>query len=146
MDELVAGPSPTDQLSTFAEQLNASEPFNTICLNMTLAVLHLRALLKGCVAFGIPDLPDQIELVHEAYGVRPDSNRRSYWAKKTPYKLGTALQMSALTTPMVLLLPNRLDNAEIKRDYMIEVSTLTISVIFIALLQHRLLDVCSPGK
>lgn len=92
-------------------------------MNFTLAILHLRALFKGSATMGIPDLPDTKIEILEMYGASGgEKGPSSFWTHKFPAKLRNPLQAAALITPLVLLMGNRLDNMNLKRDYLLCVS------------------------
>jgi hypothetical protein len=106
-------------LKDFAAVLHHRQHYGAICMNVTLAVLHLRALFEGSITEGIPDIPDDTEGVMTKYGV---SNGVAFWNGRTPAKLRNPLQASALITPIILLFTNRMDNQSIKREWLNVVS------------------------
>lgn len=112
---------PEHSLRDFASALHSKQQYSTICLNITLAVLHLRAMFDGSSTEGIPDIPDEMMEVRRVYGVS-QSGASGIWNGKFPARLRNPLQASALVTPIVLLLTNRLDNMTIKKDFLTSVS------------------------
>lgn len=113
-------PAGNHNLRDLASQLDSTIKYSTISINTTLAVLHLRAMFDGSITEGIPDIPDHLDDVMEIYGASETGANR-FWKHKSPVKLRNPLQASVLGTPIVLLMANRLDNMNIKRDFLISV-------------------------